>query len=126
MAAPPLLRRSAPTPYGDQAYDPEGLTRSGGSELDALYVTDDGANLYVGITGNLEENQNRVNLWIDSIAGGVSSVVWDPMWGDEAGMEGDFLPPLTSDPGVRPEYDYVLSVHAWGRRVLGEPVGSAE
>ena len=42
-----------PTPYGDQAFDPEGVTRGGGSELDEMYLTSDGVNLYIGLTGNL-------------------------------------------------------------------------
>lgn len=37
-----------------------------GAELDALYVTNDGTNLYIGLTGNLENNGNGCLVFIDT------------------------------------------------------------
>ena len=110
--------QGCPTPesYGDQVANPGSGERLGGSELDALYVDMDGDALYLGLTGNLKENDagHRLNIWIDSIDGGVNEVTWDPMWGDPlgAGMEGDFLPPAP-DGSTPLYYDYVLSMNFW-------------
>jgi len=41
-----------------------------GSELNGLYATSDGTNLYLFITGNLESNFNKLDVFIDSIPGG--------------------------------------------------------
>ena len=43
---------------------------NGGSELDAAYAHVEGGTLYLMLTGNLESNFNRLNLFIDSVAGG--------------------------------------------------------
>ncbi len=55
------------TGYGDQKLTPGGF---GGSELDELYVRTDGTYLYVGVTGNLEQNGNAIILLFDTAAGG--------------------------------------------------------
>ncbi len=41
-----------------------------GNELDAAYVSVDGGNLNLLLTGNLESNFNKFNIFIDSVAGG--------------------------------------------------------
>jgi hypothetical protein len=51
------------TQFGDA--NPEG-----GSELDAAYFQIEGGTLYLMLTGNLENNFNKLNIFIDSIAGG--------------------------------------------------------
>lgn len=51
------------TGFGDHL-DP-GTSYGGGSELDALYVTNDASYLYIGITGNLENNGNSMMVFID-------------------------------------------------------------
>ncbi|HNQ24223.1 MAG TPA: hypothetical protein PKK06_14140 [Phycisphaerae bacterium] len=107
--------QTCPTPYGDQVYDPDLPVRTGGSELDALYVTTDGNSLYLGITGNLKEANegHRLNIWIDSVAGGENTVNWDPMWGTPgSGMEGDTLPPR-ADQVTDVFFDYVISLNIW-------------
>jgi hypothetical protein len=109
-----LATQTCPTPYGDQTFDPEGVTRTGGSELDALYLDADELNLYVGITGNLQENGNKILVWIDSVAGGVHSVVWDGMGAGGNGVEGDVLPPLASDTMTDALFDYVFQYNASG------------
>lgn len=42
----------------------------GGSELDAAYATVQGGYLHLMLTGNLENNFNKLNIFIDSKAGG--------------------------------------------------------
>ncbi|MCP4247142.1 MAG: hypothetical protein GY778_08840, partial [bacterium] len=104
--------QTCPTPYGDQFFDPNIRLKGSGSELDALYVTSDAVNLYIGMTGNLEENGNKMNIWIDNGVGtdGVNPLTWDDLNND--GMEGDNLPPFPADPmGARPLYDYALSTN---------------
>jgi hypothetical protein len=43
---------------------------NGGSELDAAYAKVEGGVLYLMLTGNLENNFNKLNIFIDSVAGG--------------------------------------------------------
>ncbi|MGE0479548.1 MAG: hypothetical protein AB7Q17_03645 [Phycisphaerae bacterium] len=43
---------------------------AGGSELDAAYVKTSGGRLFVMLTGNLETNFNKLELFLDTIAGG--------------------------------------------------------
>jgi len=43
---------------------------NGGSELDAAWAQIDGGTLYLMLTGNLENNFNKLNIFIDSVAGG--------------------------------------------------------
>lgn len=51
------------TGFGDHSNP--GTSYGGGSELDALYVTNDATYLYIGITGNLENNGNSMMVFID-------------------------------------------------------------
>ncbi len=43
---------------------------NGGSELDAAYAQIEGGTLYLMLTGNLENNFNKLDIFIDSVAGG--------------------------------------------------------
>jgi hypothetical protein len=43
---------------------------NGGSELDAAWTQISGGTLYLMLTGNLENNFNKLNIFIDSVAGG--------------------------------------------------------
>ena len=56
---------------------------AGGSELDAGYARLDGGRLYLLLTGNLEANFNKLEIFIDSKAGGQS--VFDSSGNDGAG-----------------------------------------
>jgi hypothetical protein len=47
---------------------------NGGSELDAAWTQISGGVLYVTLTGNLENNFNKLNVFIDSVAGGENVV----------------------------------------------------
>ncbi|MFO0838224.1 MAG: hypothetical protein U1D55_06820 [Phycisphaerae bacterium] len=51
------------TQFGD---DTDNTQFGGGSELDALYIRQVGVNLYVGITGNLENNGNCMVMYFDT------------------------------------------------------------
>jgi len=59
----PRAIQSVQTGFGDG-------NPGGGSELDAGYGFVEGGNLYLMITGNLENNFNKLNIFIDSVAGG--------------------------------------------------------
>jgi hypothetical protein len=80
----------------------------GGSEIDAIYMAKDATNLYIVIAGNLETNGNAMDLYIDTGAGGDSTL--------SAGSgDGGFIPGgqsgLVFDAGF--DADYVLSVDTW-------------
>jgi len=47
---------------------------NGGSELDAAWTQISGGVLYVTLTGNFENNFNKLNVFIDSVAGGENVV----------------------------------------------------
>ncbi|MCH7721207.1 MAG: hypothetical protein IH988_09515 [Planctomycetes bacterium] len=118
--------QSCPTPYGDQLFDPEGEIRIGGSELNELYITSDGAFMYFGITGNLEENNNAIVLWLDVNGTDTGENVLD--WGGAGlggpldggdGMGGDTFGPL-ADLTTDSTFDYALGLN------VGGPVGMRE
>jgi hypothetical protein len=46
----------------------------GGSEIDGVYVAKDATNLYIFVAGNLEDNGNGLDLYIDTGAGGDSTL----------------------------------------------------
>jgi hypothetical protein len=50
---------------------------NGGSELDAAYAQISGGTLYLMLTGNLENNFNKLNIFIDSVAGGENMLTAD-------------------------------------------------
>lgn len=59
----PLSIQTVQTQFGD-------ANPNGGSELDAGYAVVQGGNLYLMLTGNLENNFNKLNIFIDAHAGG--------------------------------------------------------
>lgn len=59
----PRAVQTVQTAFGD-------ANPNGGSELDAAYARVQGGNLYLMLTGNLENNFNKLNIFIDSKAGG--------------------------------------------------------
>lgn len=74
---------------------------NGGSELDAGYARLDGGRLYLLLTGNLEANFNKLEIFIDSKAGGQS--VFDSSGNDGAGvMDG-----LVFDAGFTADYHLI-------------------
>jgi hypothetical protein len=71
------------------------------SELDAGYAVIDGGKLYLMLTGNIEENFNKLEIFIDSKAGGQS--VFSSAGNDGAGvMDG-----LVFDAGFTADYHLI-------------------
>src|SRR5262245_54783489 len=74
---------------------------NGGSELDAGYGLIDSGNLYLMLTGNLEANFNKLEIFIDSKPGGQN--VFDSSGNDGAGaMDG-----LVFDAGFTADYHLI-------------------
>lgn len=63
--AAPVESQTCPTPYGDVQFDPFAAVPTSGSELNVLYVDNDGDNLYIGLTGNLERGGNTLHVFLD-------------------------------------------------------------
>jgi hypothetical protein len=90
-----LAVQTVETGFGDANPD-------GGSELDAGYGLISGGNLYLMLTGNVESNFNKLNIFIDSKAGGQS--VFDSSGNDGAGaMDG-----LVFDAGFTADYHIIF------------------
>ena len=62
------------TGFGDNSSPDPIVTATGGSELNQAFARVDGGRLYVMITGNLEANFNKLEVFIDSAAGGVNTI----------------------------------------------------
>lgn len=62
-----LAVQTVETQFGD-------ANPAGGSELDAGYARVEGSMLYIMLTGNLEANFNKLNVFIDSVAGGQNTL----------------------------------------------------
>ncbi len=60
-----LSTQDTRTQFGD-ANNPDALLAGGGSEINQLYATVDGGRLHVLVTGNLEDNFNKLMFIIDS------------------------------------------------------------
>jgi PEP-CTERM motif len=73
---PAIAVQAAPTGFGD-ANPPGSL---GGSELDAAYATVSGGRLYFMLTGNHEPNFNKLDVFIDSTAGGENTLTSNPQY----------------------------------------------
>ncbi|TWT75676.1 hypothetical protein Pla123a_31860 [Posidoniimonas polymericola] len=70
---PALSVQNTKTGYGD-AQNGDPVNGGGGSEIDQVFATVSGDRLYVLIAGNLEPNYNKLNVFIDSTAGGVNTI----------------------------------------------------
>jgi hypothetical protein len=62
----PLFTQTVRTSFGDNNTNPPAVDVSNGSEIDALYAVVSGGTLYVMITGNLESNFNKLDLFFDT------------------------------------------------------------
>jgi hypothetical protein len=90
-----LAVQTVETQFGD-------ANPNGGSEMDAGYGLISGGNLYLMLTGNVEANFNKLNIFIDSKAGGQS--VFDSSGNDNAGrMDG-----LVFDAGFTADYHIIF------------------
>ena len=68
---PALAVQTIRTGFGN-AINPTGL--GGGGELDAAYALVEGGRLYVMVTGNIENNFNKLGLFIDAKPGGENTL----------------------------------------------------
>jgi len=110
--------QSCPTPYGDQQWDPDATTVSGGSELNVIWADNDSDFLYLGITGNVEPGGNTLHVFFDVGINGAPE--GSHVLGDMAfvpfqaikGMAGDELPngPLPGDLPLTYEYAYGINL----------------
>ena len=93
------------------------------SEMNAAYAYTSGGNLHLAITGNIESNFNKLNIFIDSVAGGenVISAAFDnggsnpsnDGWANahagltfDTGFEADFLLINRNGPAGGPRFDF--------------------
>ncbi|KAA1261317.1 PEP-CTERM motif protein [Rubripirellula obstinata] len=67
-----LFTQDTPTGFGDNTDATVG--RASGSEINGVYGVVSGGNLNVLVTGNVETNFNRLVLYIDSVAGGQTTL----------------------------------------------------
>lgn len=72
---PALAIQDTPTGFGDNN-NPD-IGQANGSELDGAYGVIDGGNLRILLTGNLESNFNKLDIFIDSVAGGQNQLRGD-------------------------------------------------
>ena len=98
----PLAVQSVETDFGDSS---GGLTTGG--ELDAGYAVIDGGRLYVMLTGNIQNNFNKVSVFIDSVPGGENVLTNIPQY-DVNNVSQNFGG-LTFDSGFQADY------HLFGR-----------
>lgn len=73
------------------------------SELNAAYATIDAGRLYIALTGNLENNFNKLEIFIDSKAGGENVLSGQPGNDNAGNMTG-----LTFDAGFDADYHIIL------------------
>lgn len=69
-----LSTQNTRTGFGDNSSADPLLTASGGSELNQVFARVANDRLYVMITGNLETNFNKMEVFIDSVAGGINTI----------------------------------------------------
>lgn len=74
---PALAVQTIQTGFGN-ATNPSGL--GGGGELDAAYAVVEGGRLNVMLTGNIENNFNKLNIFIDSKPGGENVLSASPQY----------------------------------------------
>lgn len=96
--------QSVQTNFGD-------ANPTGGSELDAAYARIEGGSLCLMLTGNLENNFNKLEIFIDSQAGG-QNVLQNVAGGGGNNPENDGwaakFAGLTFDTGFAPDYMLIL------------------
>ncbi len=78
------------------------------SEWNAAYATIDGGKLFLMFTGNLQSNFNKLEVFVDSVAGG--SNVLDSIGNDGAGA----LTGMTLDTAIAPEYHFIFRNGSFG------------
>ncbi len=112
------------TQFGD---DMSGNQWGNGSELDQLYVTNDGTYLYIGITGNLENNGNAITIFIDVDNGltGANPLLTQDFGEPVAGLPRFLAGDLGGDPGLNNlEFDSGFAPNFALGITGGSPLGS--
>ncbi len=95
-----LSTQNTDTHFGNATL-PDLIASGGGSEIDQVFGKIEGGRLYVTVAGNLENNFNKLQIFIDSVAGGVNKIngdVFTPLdnnvpFGLDAFCCGGFAPP---------------------------------
>ncbi len=96
----PIVTQNTQTQFGDAS---QGLIdRASGSELDAAYTKVQGGVLYLLVTGNLESNFNKLEIFFDTRTGGQNRLRGDNPVVDFDGLNrmGETTPDVTGD-GMR-------------------------
>jgi hypothetical protein len=62
------------TQFGDNNLGDFIATRNGGSEIDQVFGLISGGRMYITITGNLERNFNKLEIFLDTKVGGVDTI----------------------------------------------------
>lgn len=70
-----LSIQNTQTQFGDNNGGDLIATANGGSEINQVFGTVANGRLYVTITGNLETNFNKLEVYIDSVSGGVNEII---------------------------------------------------
>lgn len=92
----PLSVQTVQTQFGD-------ANPNNGSELNAAYARISGGRLYLMFTGNHEANFNKLNVFIDSRAGGENVLTNVPQY-DGGGWISQNLGGMTFDTGFSPDF----------------------
>ncbi len=84
-----------------------------GSELDAMFVGKDANNLYIGLSGNIESNYNKMAFFLDCATGG-QNVIGSPVGtGDFGYLSGDGGNPkfqgFTFEPGFTADFAFNIT-----------------
>jgi hypothetical protein len=100
-----------------------------GSELDAMYVGQDGSRLFVLLTGNLEGNFNKLEVFFDSVAGGENTLSSMPQYDFLAGggpnWQSQLLGGIVSGgPGLRFDAGFNVDYHLFFRRGFAGKAGN--
>ncbi len=132
--------QNTPTGFGDN--NDATPTSANGSELDGAYYRVDGGDLYIMLTGNLQTNFNKLDIFIDSAAGGQNKLTGtNPdidfnglnRMGDDgsgnglkfdAGFESDYF--LTITNGQSPIETYASFTETLGTGGAGGYIGGGE
>lgn len=91
----PIVVQSVQTQFGDAA-------PHSGSELDAAYARIQGGRLYLMFTGNHEANFNKLDVFIDSAAGGENTLSSTPQY--DFNNSSQNMGGLTFDTGFEADY----------------------
>lgn len=108
----PLFLQNNFTGFGDATHG--NIAEGGGSEIDGFYAVENGGFYYFFITGNLEANNNALELFFDTVNGGENTLSGAPSGLDNDAL--DAMAGLTFDVGF--EADYYVNVS--GENVAGK------